>query len=176
MKPTFKNRPNELITTTDGRKIWVSRSVAVVMVLCCHVKEKYYFAIEKRGTSIGLDKPGFWCLPCGYIDYSETGIEAIKRELWEEIGINLDEYCVLDKDAQPWYVKTNPDENRQNITLRYGISLDVDNLPKLIPGNDAELNEVAEAKWITIGELKDYDFAFNHDDIIRLYATKEDII
>jgi 8-oxo-dGTP pyrophosphatase MutT (NUDIX family) len=162
MKPTFKNRPNELITAIDGRKFYNSRSVAVVMVLCCSLNDKLYFAIEKRGTAQGLDKQGLWCLPCGYLDYSESGVEAIKRELWEEVGINLDEFCPWDSDAQPWYV-----------TLRYGAVLMVNALPTLIPNNDAEPNEVADAKWITLEEIPNYEFAFGHDDVIRTYVQKE---
>jgi len=178
MNPTFKNRPNELITTTDGRKLYHSRSVAVVAVLCClnTTDDKYYFAIEKRGTNPGLDKQGLWCLPCGYLDFNESGKEAAKREVWEEIGLNLDEYESLMLEGptleQPWHVKTEPDENRQNVTLRYGMNFIKNPMPKLIPNNDAEPNEVAEAKWVTIEELRDYEFAFNHDNIIREYSRR----
>ena len=93
IKPVFKNRPNEMVTTTDGRKIWVSRSVAVVGIITCYSRNQRYFAIEKRGTAINLDKQGLWCLPCGYLDWDESGPDAIRREAWEEIGLNLEELC-----------------------------------------------------------------------------------
>jgi 8-oxo-dGTP pyrophosphatase MutT (NUDIX family) len=171
--PIFKNIPNECTTTTDGRTIWLSRSVAVVMVLVAYRAndDKFYIAIEKRGTAPGLDKQGLWCLPCGYLDFSESGPEAVKRELWEEIGINLDDYCKFDNDTQPWFVKTAPDENRQNVTLRYAKVLEVTELPKLIPNNDAEPNEVADAKWTTLDQLGNYEFAFNHDTVIQQFFS-----
>ena len=178
MKPTFKNRPNELITTTDGRKLFHSRSVAVVVVLCClnTTDDKYYFAIEKRGTNPGLDKKGMWCLPCGYLDWDESAPEAARREVWEEIGLDTDE---LSKTAlhgpgleQPWFVKTQPDENRQNVTLRYAVHFCKASLPQMTANNDCEPNEVAEAIWVTYGDISKYEFAFNHDKIIQEYRDK----
>jgi 8-oxo-dGTP pyrophosphatase MutT (NUDIX family) len=177
---TFNNRPNELVTTTDGRKIWVSRSVAVVGVFCCLCMddEKYYFAIEKRGTNPGLDKQGLWCLPCGYLDWDETGEQAIIREAWEEIGLDIEK---LHKSRigfpsleQPWFVKTKPNENRQNVTLRYGFNFVRKDLPRLIPNNDCEPNEVADAEWVTYSDivLGKYEFAFNHDEVIKDYWNR----
>lgn len=176
---TFKNRPNELITTTDGRKLFHSRSVAVIMVLGVYFDGNYHFAIEKRGTAPGLDKQGLWCLPCGYLDWDESGPDAIMRELWEEIGIDFMRdlghmTAEVNYMNQPWDVKTEPDENRQNVTLRYGavFSDDVSALPTLKPNNDCDHpNEVADAKWITVEEIKDYQFAFNHDIVLKNFIN-----
>jgi 8-oxo-dGTP pyrophosphatase MutT (NUDIX family) len=179
MKPTFRNRPNELIITTDGRKLYHSRSVAVVMCLVVMDPNGFYrIAIEKRGTAPGLDKQGMWCLPCGYLDWDESGPDAVKREVWEEIGLNLDEYKDLviagPTIDQPWFVKTTPDENRQNVTLRYGMVIVKKELPVLKPNNDCEPNEVADATWASLSDiiLGNYEFAFNHDNVIREFFSK----
>ena len=130
-------------------------------------------AIEKRGNHPGLDKKGMWCLPCGYLDFCESGKEAVKREVWEEIGLNLDEYenVMIGGPSleQPWFVKTEPDENRQNVTLRYGMFFISKELPTLIPNNDAEPDEVAEAVWAKYSDilLDKYDFAFEHKKVIQ---------
>lgn len=183
-KPVFKNRPNECVTTVDGRKIWNGRNVAVVMLLVMVVKNeinKYdeFVLIEKRGNAPGLDKQGLWCLPCGYLDWDESGPDAMKRELWEEVGINLEDptfewrrsLAIGYNLEQPWFVKTDPGENRQNVTLRYGARfIAMDGLPKLIPNNDCDHpNEVADAKWVKVDELQNYEFAFNHDKVILQY-------
>lgn len=181
MKPTFKNRPNELITTTDGRKLYHSRSVAVVLTLVCYEisSDTINIAVEKRGDAPGLDKQGLWCLPCGYLDWDEDGADAVRREAWEEIGIDMRE---LEKkhingptlDA-PWFVKSKPDENRQNVTLRYGLIFASSKLPVLIPNNDCDHpNEVADAKWIRKSDvlLNTYQFAFNHDKVILDFYGK----
>ena len=175
MNPTFKNRQNELITTTDGRKLFHSRSVAVLGVFVCVLKSdgKAYFAIEKRGNNPGLDKKGLWCLPCGYLDWDESGYDAMVREAWEEIGLDVRSmnYFILSRHNahQPWFVNSNPDTNRQNVTLRYGVTFAADKLPTLTPNNDCEPDEVADAKWITVDEIKNYEFAFNHNEVILSY-------
>lgn len=173
---SFKNRPNECVTTTDGRKLWHSRSVAVAGVFCCFTSGEHYFVIEKRGNNPGLDKQGLWCLPCGYMDWDESGPEAMAREAWEEIGLDLNELkaSIIPGPTfdQPWYVKTDPTEIRQNITLRYGFTFVKFDLPKLNPNNDCEPNEVADAKWIKLEELGNYEFAFGHDQVIKDYANR----
>jgi 8-oxo-dGTP pyrophosphatase MutT (NUDIX family) len=177
---TFKNRPNELVTTTDGRKLYHSRSVAVVGVLCCYSveEEKYYFAIEKRGTAPGLDNQGLWCLPCGYLDWDETGPQAFAREVWEEIGLDVEKlkkYAINGHSLdQPWFVKTSPDENRQNVTLRYGMVFVKNDLPRLIPNHACEPNEVADALWVPYSDIivGKYKFAFNHDSVIKEFCHR----
>jgi 8-oxo-dGTP pyrophosphatase MutT (NUDIX family) len=47
----------------------------------------YKFLIEKRGNKPDLDSKGKWCLPCGYLDWDESGSDAARRELWEEVGL-----------------------------------------------------------------------------------------
>lgn len=170
-KPIFKNRPNELIVTADGRKLYHSRSVAVVGIISACLPEGIFYVIEKRGTAPGLDKQGLWCLPCGYLDWDESGTDAMCREIWEEVGLDVKSLCSTDfSNLQPFFVKTNPDENRQNVTLRYHISLPV--AETLKPNNDCEPNEVADAKWIRSDHINDYQFAFNHDSILREFDQK----
>ena len=66
-----------------------------------------------------MDNPGKQCVICGYIDWDETGFDAIRRETYEETGIDLN--CLNDDvvyiSDQPYFVKTDPGENRQNVTL-----------------------------------------------------------
>jgi 8-oxo-dGTP pyrophosphatase MutT (NUDIX family) len=177
----FKNKPNELITTTDGRKLYNSRSVAVTGCIGARYNNKIHFIIEKRGNAEGLDNPGKWCLPCGYLDWNESGPDAIKREVWEEVGLDIDvldtKYQVVvkyDYMSQPWWVKTEPDENRQNISLRYArvYNIEIGELPKLTPNNDCMPNEVADAKWITLDEIDNYEFVFNHKNVLIQFFTK----
>jgi len=179
MNPIFKNRPNELITTTDGRHLYNSRSVAVVLTLIhCDTNGFYHIAIEKRGTAPGLDKPGLWCLPCGYLDFDETGDNAIRREVWEEIGLNLDDCykTVIEGPRlnQPWFVKTDPNDNRQNVTLHYGMVFTSKFLPVLTPNKDCEPDEVEDAQWASYSDIlcNKYKFAFGHDDVIKTFWHK----
>jgi ADP-ribose pyrophosphatase YjhB (NUDIX family) len=35
----------------------------------------------------GSTYPGLWCIPCGYVEYDEDIVEAVKRECREETGL-----------------------------------------------------------------------------------------
>lgn len=183
----FHNRPNELVITTDGRKVWISRSVAVVLVLAAIYKGKCFVAMGKRGLDCP-DNIGKWCLPCGYLDFSENGWQAVCREAWEEIGFNLDgvrqsahrsKRLISDFTDQPWGVKTEPNENRQNVSLKYGVLYIIKRLPRLISNNHGEGNEVSEAGWKTLDFIDEQanlgNIAFNHNntthDFLRPYKN-----
>lgn len=171
--PTFNNQPNELITTTDGRQLYHSRSVAVVLVLVAKIGTGYFYAIEKRGELAGLDCPGLWCLPCGYLDWNETATEAVRREAWEEIGLDLRQFetgALLGTSLeQPWFVSSTPSHNRQNVTLRFGLIFETGTLPPL---RTEHPHEVADARWIKLGETSNFPFAFQHDQVMRTFAEK----
>jgi len=179
-KPKFENRQNELIIARDGRQIWNSRSVAVLMILAASHKRDLYFVIEKRGNNPSMDQQGKWCLPCGYLDWDESCPDAIRRELWEEIGIDLPalakKYRLVDSVEhidQPWLVGSNPEKPRQNVSLRYTRMIHLlsgQRLPRLIANNDCEPNEVADGVWMNIKNIAEYDFAFNHDQIIKQFV------
>lgn len=163
----FNNRQNECVTTTDGREIWVSRSVAVTLTGVLTIRGGGTFVlVSKRGEDVP-DFSGYWCLPCGYMDWDESGPEAVAREAWEEVGLDITPY--FDMNSQPWYVKTDPSENRQNISLRYGFWKVVDMLPKLIPNNEGEGNEVAAAEWVSLRDVDKRLYAFNHLQSIHDY-------
>lgn len=174
--PTFHNTPNALITTDDGRQLFHSRAVAVVLALVARVGGTHFFAIEKRGTAAGLDAPGLWCLPCGYLDWDESAPEAVRREAWEEIGLDLRrlEAAALHGTSleQPWFVASAPVQNRQNVTLRYGLIFACDALPTMSAHNEHHPDEVAETRWIQLSQVADFPFAFHHDQVIAAFARQ----
>ena len=167
----FKNRPNPVHKIGD-KTVWESRSVAVNCVVVAGPITSPYVLIGQRGkgTPEGV---GLWNIPSGYLDYDESGTEAIYREVWEETGLDLQsEKIIINNLLNPWYVNTHPGENRQNVSLRYGcvIGLIDSILPKLTSEN-AEPDEVADLKWIPIFDVENYKFAFNHNIVIKQYIN-----
>jgi 8-oxo-dGTP pyrophosphatase MutT (NUDIX family) len=163
MKRIFKNKPNELIKV-DNKEYWISRSVAVVGLLLFKTNNETYVLLELRSEI--MDSPNLWCLPCGYIDYSETGWECLLREVYEETGFDItenEEFIIYDNNKQPYFVNTDPSENRQNIALRYGVIFN-DFLPHV---QDYKNDEITKISLVNIKNIDNYQFAFNHDKVIK---------
>ena len=161
----FNNKKNDCVTTTEGKEIWVSRSVAVTLIATIFLNGKENFVlISQRGEDVP-DFKGYWCLPCGYLDHCETGAQAVKREAWEEVGIDISKW--IDDYDQPWFVNTDPNENRQNVSLTYAFHSIENKLPNLLPNNIGEGKEVSDAKWVRLNDIDKYNFAFNHEKRIK---------
>lgn len=171
------NKCHEVIESGEKRIIWESRSVAVNLVLIIWKKndDGPYILVSKRGKS-AADNIGKMNLVAGYLDYNETGKEAIFRETWEECGLNLPELIknstvISNNLDNPWSVNTDPSENRQNVSLRYGLALRLhsNHLPIL----SIEFNEIKgeseDPQWILENQIEDFEWAFNHDQLIKEY-------
>jgi 8-oxo-dGTP pyrophosphatase MutT (NUDIX family) len=181
----FKNKPNVSYEVKDekGNKktIWNSRSVAVncVVVLVGDFDMMGPFVLASKRGPNAADFQGKWNLVSGYLDYNESGTEAVYREVWEECGINIPAiiktHKVISNDLiQPWHVKTEPDENKQNVSLRYGVIIKYktgETFPLSLEHNEVE-GEVEEAIWMPIENIDKYEWAFNHDKVILEYINK----
>ena len=171
--PKFYNRPNELIRATYGKQYWISRAPAVVAVVLVIWKDNIFVLAEQRSEK--MDNPGKWCCPCGYLDWDETGYQAVIREIYEEAGIFIPDYVlnlITNNEEQPFFVQTHPSENRQNVALTYCIILDCEKLG--LPEFNKDDGEVTNIGWIPIEQVfnKKYEWAFNHDERIQMAVEK----
>lgn len=175
----FNNKQNKPYNTEDGL-IWNSRSVAVVGHIYCETKDGMFVLIGKRGPK--GDMPGMWNLPCGYLDWNENLAGALHREIWEETGLDLMLYVfnqLKHSDAhQPFFVNSEPQENRQNVAMHMLYAFKVDELPLLTTKN-AEEGEVESVEWVPVMDIigpyttkYKTNFAFNHDSRIRHSSFK----
>lgn len=173
--PDFKNKENEAVTLPDGRTVWLSRSLAVVVnVWFIDQNMIPYVLISKRGNGTP-DEQGKWVLPCGYLDYNETLAEAAIREVYEETGLDIeyiasdnnDNYSVIleniySNDGQPYMVNSNPNGDvKQNVTCYFGFVFTGDNFPELTNVN-CNIDEVSDLRWVPVDELYKYDTGFGH--------------
>lgn len=171
--PIFKNRPNKFHRDKNGKAFWESRSVAVEAIVLAFYDEETHVLIEKRSATM-MDSPNLWCVPCGYLDYDESGWEAIVRELFEETGLDIEAYqksVTIDNNRRPFNVITDPAQNRQNIVLEYCIVLDFDKSNQDFPEHLTQYKnkEIAEIRWMPFNDLhkEEYVWAFNHDKRIE---------
>jgi 8-oxo-dGTP pyrophosphatase MutT (NUDIX family) len=167
----FNNVPNK-VHLVNGRQVWESRSVAVNCVVVINTKNEPYVLISQRGKG-APDSVGLFNVPSGYLDYNESGTEAVYREVWEETGLYLlEQKIIVNNLLNPWYVNTHPDENRQNVSLRYGCVIGlVGNEFPILTSENSEPDEVADIKWAPVSELGQYKFAFGHDVVIKQYLN-----
>jgi len=181
----FNNRPNTEHKVGD-QSVWESRSVAVNCVIVATspvYTEEPFVLIAKRGTG-AADFQGLWNVVAGYLDYDETTSEAVVREAYEETNIDLysilsmredkKNYVVHDYIKKEWGTNSDTTNNRQNISFRYGIYFVMEDFINKIELSDknSEPNEVGDIKWIPVSKVDDYDFAFNHDQLIKQFLNK----
>jgi len=176
----FNNRDNPVHKIGD-KLVWESRSTAVnLVVLMTPIKnmKDIRVLVAQRGPK-AADCQGFYNLVAGYLDWDENGTEAAVRECWEETGLNLIELCwsegiqiISNNLNQPWHVKTDPSANRQNISLRYGLKLlTKGEFPDLNTDNNEVVGEVENPQWMPIEEIPNYQWAFDHDQVIFDYLA-----
>lgn len=192
-EPKFNNRENFLIKNEEGKEFWISRSMALVgVIMVITPDDGIQVLIEKRAKTLkvdGKDVPmvegGKWCLPCGFLDWDESGYDGMVREIYEETGIyvpDFENFCVYDNNRKPFFVKTDPHEDRQNVSLSYVFVYDFEGVENKTFFQDIyhPRNEIDALRWVKIedvfrGEvivqkLKDEKvvWAFNHDERIKL--------
>ena len=172
MEPKFNNRPNEELKL-KGRTVWLSRSTAIVGIVLGKFRGDTYVLIEERSLTM-TDQPGRWCLPCGYIDWDENGLQAMIRELYEETSLFIPKYnkfLVNANKCDPFMVNTDVTENRQNVVLYYGFVFDFneDGLP-LEPLAHVD-HEISDVRWVKLNDVNQYNLAFGHD--IRIVQAEE---
>jgi ADP-ribose pyrophosphatase YjhB (NUDIX family) len=157
--------PNFVVEAKDGKQYWISRSIAVVAIPMFHCDGLTYIPLGKRSPSMNL-YPNFWGIPCGFLDWGESASEAVEREVFEELGIKLSDYC-FGVNPQPDAVMStpNPSEN-EAVSLRFVVHCNVNTLPKLKP----DATETTGAVWLQVsafdGSWKNTHLAFNHTEII----------
>lgn len=159
----FKNRPNQAVQV-NGKEIWISRSVAVLAIPLFYCEGLICVPLGRRSESMP-DYAGQFSLPCGYLDWNETASEAMIREVWEEIGLDLTRFGRPDLGSleQPYYVASDPKgDARQNVTLRFRFTFKVSRLPDL-----TETEECSEVVWLPVREAINLDLAFNHAEILK---------
>ena len=156
----------QVTSVEDGKKYWISRSCSVVGIICLIIENKIYFLANQRGDGTP-DFHGYWNLPCGYIDMNETGEQAVCREIMEETR-----YFILPHEVKLFGVETNPEANKQNITIEYYSILHY--YPTLFNIHEGgEENEVNDVKWISINDINNYKWAFDHDKLIKQFLDSK---
>lgn len=161
----MKNFP--IIDKETGREYWISRSIAVlVKVVAEDIRgNKYVLAVQRGKGTPDPEYVGKYCMPCGYLDFDETTKQAAQRELIEETGLNFPI-----SDFKLVNINDNPEgDKRQNVTFRYIVKslVPIEDLEQSFTIKNSEKDEVSDIKFINIEDIDLYEWAFNHNSLIR---------
>ena len=160
--PVFKNVENSKVMDSDSKEYWISRAVAVVVIPLFRLPDGSVQVPTGIRSNTTPDQHGKAGLVCGYLDWNESAFEAVKREAWEELGVDLGAYFRQDEEPQPCFVQSHPSQDdRQNVTLRYRFMIDVEELPELKTSK-----EVDHCLWIRDHHNYKAQCAFNHASLI----------
>ena len=158
----MKNFPVQV----NGKEYWISRSVAVAVTVYAYVNGHDCVLANKRGPGLP-NHVGKWNVVSGYLDFDETLLDAAKREVFEETGVDL-----KDNVLELYKVEDDPTRENQVILFRYTTWY---NGPKdVLTNKNCEPGEVDEVKWIPLKELDNYEWTSeNHKKMIRvMYLLK----
>lgn len=155
---TLRNFPIEY----RGRVVWHHRAVSTTLFVFCKNKEGELCAlVNKRGRGTP-DFRGKWNVPSGYLEFYLTGEANCAKELYEECGLRVNE-----KNIKLVSISTSPNQNKQNVSLRYMIELGgVTDDYKLSTAN-MEKDEVEDIMWVTSKDLANYEWAFDHYELLK---------
>ena len=182
-KPVFKNTPNEHLTLQIHnevnklkRDIWISRAPAVVgIVFAFGVEGGPRVLVIKRSKKM-LDESNKYGAPSGYLDWNESGFDAMVREVYEETSMYLPDYdpfLTFNNYEQPFYVHSDPETDKnQNISLTYIMVYDFHSDPDFFPTDIENYvdHETARVEWLKLQEFYNskYEWAFNHNKRIEM--------
>ena len=113
-----------------------------------------------RGTVNGkpMLESGKWALLGGFFGFGENLIQAVKREVMEESGWEIDDLQLFRINDNPG----RPKEDRQNVDMIF--------VARAVTRSGGHDEEVKELKWFPLDDLPRVDqIAFDHAEDLELY-------
>lgn len=120
------------------------------------ILDKTKILLGKRASNSPL-YPNLWGLPGGIVEKGERIETAAKREVEEELGIQIK------------VLKRSQNIFDQSIQFRK-VSIRAINVPvyaKILKGNPRPKEETQEVRWFTPKELRKMKLAYNHKEILK---------
>lgn len=121
-------------------------------------------AIVKDGKALvtqrGIEpKKGLFDIPGGFLSAGEHPVDALKRELREELGLEIEvdvEDCIS--------MVPHPYGEEADYVLALGF------LARWVGGEPKAADDVAAFRWVDLEELEKLEFAWEHDRVVARKA------
>ncbi len=109
---------------------------------------------------------GRWALIGGGLKTDETLVACLKREIFEETGLKIQNYKFLDILDDPSRITQYPDGNTlRTVTVLY--SCELDKVNQLVVSEES-----TELRFFDIDELQDLDVVETHRHIVAEYILR----
>lgn len=109
--------------------------------VCGAIKYNNEYLMIKRSLN-DEDCAGFWEMPSGKLDYGETAAQGLRREVFEEVGIDIDLFDQKIVGISE-YSSEKPEGTKYSIQLNYVIEVPTKKLPIKLS------NEHTDFVWAT---------------------------
>ena len=126
--------------------------------------------VDGRGRVLMLrftpvDRPPLWCTPGGAVDSGETYAQAARRELWEEVGLDLDCGPEVAQRTANFRTFEGVEVTADERYFRIDIEAHEVKATALTP---LEQQVLVGWRWFTLEELAAHDEAFYPADLATL--------
>lgn len=124
-----------------------------VPVIIQNSKKEILLGKRSKNT---LSYPDFWGLPGGMMDYGEDIKTTVRREVKEELGVDVK---VVRKSSNIY-------QNVPNKETKFH-SVDIPFYAKIIRGIPKSKDETSEIRWFKPSEIRNMKLAYSHKAILK---------
>jgi len=125
----------------------------VILVVAAIIEQDDAFLLTRRQKGVHLE--GLWEFPGGKVDKGETHVQALRRELREELGVDV--------DVQQLRFHTTHDYDERSVSL-YFYQCRLQGTPQPLLGQ--------QMRWVPRGELSTLGFPPADTELIRMLAER----
>lgn len=131
----------------------IKREIVVALILSSDNK----LLMVKKDPNAGGVYLGYWHLPGGGVEKGETEIQALEREVKEEVGLDISSYNVEVVDYNGWGTSKKTLKETKEIVLAKMHFKVYKIISKYKESKDISIalnNELVEFRWVSLDELK----------------------
>jgi 8-oxo-dGTP pyrophosphatase MutT (NUDIX family) len=125
----------------------IKNKVAKVIIY----NDNFDFLLQLRDGNPKIEFPFYWNLIGGVVEKNELPTNAILREIWEELNLNISNIDL--------FLESKYKDTYQYI---YKLNLNID-------ANRIKLNEGISLGWFNYHEIENIEVAFNYKEILRRF-------